>query len=704
MAAIAPAAQIDQRHRPAGGARTWRPFLALFLLFVGFYLLTASGHFYAVDEETLYLMTESLVERHTIAPPPGAWGVIGNGHYAQYTPGQALAAVPLYLVGRTIAPAFPHGAQGYVTRFFVSLLNAFVTAATVTLLYWLARRLGYRGGAALGLAAIYGLATLAWPHGRTFFAEPLTAFLLLLAFACTWRGAEPVTLAPSWLAGAGAALVAALVVKPQAAIAVPILALYVLGRLTWPERAAWRTASGRVLRGGLVWGVGMALVAVPFAIFNTRIYGGPLKTGYGGSITDLLGGDFFTGFTGLTISSGKGLLWYAPPIVLAIAGWWAFARRRLAEALVCLGMLAVHLAFYSRLIFWHGDGSWGPRYLTIALPFALLPAIAVLEGLHAHRVWLALVTLVVVLGLAVQLFGVLVNFDWYILRSDEQARHFTPAAAPILAHARTLDARVREWRLRLFPPADSVALTNGFSYAEGSTSNDIFPRWTTGDGVITLYPAASAPLLVKLTFFDNRPAALRTSQATVLVNNAPLPASAIERRDVTGNSEGWIYQFTVPASAFAHGPARVTLHSATWNPKSAGVDSRDETLGVFVHNVEVWRAGQPLAVRAALTIDPLPDTPRWRFWWFNDDAIRHHPADLWFTYAAEAGLPRGLTAAWIAGYGLSAAAIFAGGLALGWPLLPGSVRHPVRRKQRRKRGRAVGQSSSRAVGPGQHRA
>ena len=74
-----------------------------------------------------------------------------------------------------------------MTRFCVSLFGAFVTAATVALLYALARQLGYRGGAALGLAAIYGLATTAWPHGRTFLAEPLTAFLLGVAVG---RGAE----------------------------------------------------------------------------------------------------------------------------------------------------------------------------------------------------------------------------------------------------------------------------------------------------------------------------------------------------------------------------------------------------------------------------------------------------------------------------------------------------------------------------------
>src|SRR3954468_6652205 len=86
--------------------------LALFLAFLGFYLFTLSGHFYAVDEETLYVQTESVVERGTIAVPRGAWGMVlspgsseGDGPaYSIFPPGQSVAAVPFYLVGRALTP------------------------------------------------------------------------------------------------------------------------------------------------------------------------------------------------------------------------------------------------------------------------------------------------------------------------------------------------------------------------------------------------------------------------------------------------------------------------------------------------------------------------------------------------------------------------------------------------------------------------
>jgi len=739
MSMLAPPAPASTISVPPARAARWgnegRRTLALFLACLGFYLLTTSGHFYAADEETVYRVTESLVERHTFAVPV-TWGIIGTQRdadgalYAQYTPGQALAALPLYLLGKVLARPFPAEQEGFITRFCVSLLNAFVTAATVALLYRLACILRYGGAAALALALIYAVASGAWPHGRTFFAEPLTALLLLLSFALLesavresavgsrWSAARETTielpageqqpraaLLPTadrrlpTLFASGLAALGAVVVKPQGAIALPILGLFLVGR-AWASGAGdGRARLWRVARATAAWGLGLAHVTLPFALYNTAIYGGPLNTGYGAGTPDVFGTPFLTGLYGLTLSSGKGILWYTPPIVLAVAGWWGLFRRQRATALACLGLLLVHLGFYSRVDYWHGDGSWGPRYLAIVLPFLLLPAVSVLEGLRARPIRRTLVGAIVALGIAVQLLGVLVNFDWYILRSDEGARHFDPAASPILAHARILTGRLTEWRYRLAPPPGTVLLGDGFSYNEdvqgsgatgaAETGEALFPRWTNGAGVVRVRPTDGAPLTIKLTFFDHRPAPQRMELASVLVNGAPLPTSAIERRDVTGNGEGWIYQFRVAPPDGDRAPLAITLRSATGNPKASGVSERDEDVGVFVHNVEVWQEGRSLTVREGLAIAPLPHTPRSRFWWANDDAIRHHLTDNWAWYAVVSGLGSVRTTLWIGGYAAVAVASAAVGVALGWRSFPARARRGGRRVARKRRRVAV---------------
>ena len=396
------------------------------------------------------------------------------------------------------------------------------------------------------------------------------------------------------------------------------------------------------------------------------------------------------------------LLWRAEDIVLAVAGWWGFFRHRRAAALACLGLLLVHLGFYSRVDYWHGDGSWGPRYLAIVLPFLLFPAVSLLAGLRARPLRRALVGAIVALGIAVQLLGTLVNFDWYILRSDEGARHLVPAASPILAHARILTGRLAEWRYRLAPSPGTVLLADGFSYNEApqgvgatgaaATGAALFPRWTTGAGVVRIYPTDGSPLTAKLTFFDHRPPARRTELATVLVDGVRLPDGAVERRDVTGDGEGWIYQFQVAPPGGGRAPLAITLQSATWNPKASGAGDRDEEVGVFVHNMEIWQEGRALTVREGLAIPPLPDTPRSRFWWANDDATRHHLTDNWAWYVAVAGFGPARTALWLGGYAAVALAIGVAGLALGWRSLPPRGKRGARRRITSKRRRATAAS------------
>jgi hypothetical protein len=373
-------------------------------------------------------------------------------------------------------------------------------------------------------------------------------------------------------------------------------------------------------------------------------------------------------------------------VVLAIVGWWPFFRRHRAEAVGCLALVTTHFAFYSRITFWHGDGAWGPRYLMTVLPFAVLPALGILGATATSsrvKAWRrGAVGIVVAAGIVVQLLGLLVNFDWYILRSAERDRHFVPAASPLIAHARYLGQRVGEWRERVFPPPDTAILTNGFAPAEpiaieaaptAATDAALFPRWTTGEGEITLHPARAEALTVKLTFFDHRPVAVR-DRPVVLINGTPLPEPAVERQVLTADGEGQAIQFTVPAEAVKGNRAVVTLRSATWNPAATKQGERDEALGLFVHNVEVWRAGVPFATGQALPILQMLDTPRWRFWWFNDDRTpddtRHHLVDHWAWYAAVAGFPRSAATVWMVAYGLIALIPLVVGLGLGWRAIP----------------------------------
>ncbi|NJK79753.1 MAG: hypothetical protein HC914_07575 [Chloroflexaceae bacterium] len=392
---------------------------------------------------------------------------------------------------------------------------------------------------------------------------------------------------------------------------------------------------------------GLAGVALPLALlmlYNYQLFGNPLTSGYGGlDPSSELGVPWQEGLIGLTIGTGKGLLLYSPVVLLGLAGVALRWRQQWREALLAVLMLAVHLAFYSRLNYWHGDGSWGPRYMVFVVPFVLLPAAGLLAVLaaHRHRLAIGLTGAVVVVSFCIQLLPVLVNYNTYIALSDQYARLFFPSASPILHHTRIAGERIQEWLLHYIPPRDTVVLREGFSYSEGDrAANDMLPRWTYGAAQMQVYPTnPEAPVSGRLVVGDHRPWPLERAQFQLLLNGQPL--EGVERTDLTGQNIMWELRFQLSPEQARSG-ALLTLQSDTWNPTRDTQDNpRNEDLGLLIETIEIEQNGAALAVREAL---PIPSTRPGRrdLWLWYYDSPYHHLVDTWWWYVMVSGLPVGM--------------------------------------------------------------
>lgn len=356
--------------------------VALFALLLGWYVLTMSGHTYASDEETVLAAGQSLVSTGSFAISPDEaflmnvnTGVDGR-RYSRYGPLQSVLSVPFIAAGDALALVVP-GYNELVLRLAVLLLPAIATAATAWLLMLWVAELGFsvRIGVLVGL--LFGLTSLAWPHSRTFFGEQLATFFLTLCGYGLRRNTR------LWWALAGAAAVGALATKVQTGLALPVLALYALA-VCWQGN---RQEFARALGGRLLFGLlGLALPFGLLLAYNTLIFGAPTNSGYGsvGAQAVAQHGNWRTGLYGLTISTGKGLLFYAPSLLLGLIGLGARPRQQWRESMLAALMLISHLAFYSNVDYWHGDGAWGPRYMVFVLPFVYLPAAGLLAALSAR--------------------------------------------------------------------------------------------------------------------------------------------------------------------------------------------------------------------------------------------------------------------------------------------------------------------------------
>jgi hypothetical protein len=603
------------------------------LVVFGAYVLLMSGHTYSPDEETMLAASQALVVNGSWALPPSRALVEVTGadgqRYSQYGPAQSLAALPWVAVGRWVGDLFPKDQAGFPLRLVLGMYNALLAAGICGLFAALGLSLGYGRRAVVLTTPGLAFCTFLWPHSRTFFSEPLVALCLLGSFyllVTHYRDTQGSRRDAIMLALSGGLFAAAIATKVQYAVALVAYLTYF----------AWNALSGRAtsrithhVSRFTFWLLGLSLGLLPLFLYNLAIFGGALTTGYGADLKGTFKTALYEGVFGLLLSPGKGLLWYAPPVALAVWGFTRLAGRSPAVAAFVGGLFLALVGFFGLYVFWPGDGSWGPRYLIPLLPFALLPALQAVEAAWgaASRWGRVAVWAVLGLGFVVNLLGVLVNFDTYInVEGDEAVRYWHPEASPIVGHARLLGQRAGEWSLRLLPQQRTLLLESGFSYSEGDkVQGEPLPRWTTGDGVIKVRP--DAPVSVTLRLADHRPPELPRAVVAIIVDghNLEIKGKPVEGQPISSD-------YSVPVSQH---PTQIEIRSDTWNPSKFDKQGRNEDIGVRLDDLTVTGQNGPRKYKVveAIPAPPYYPQPRWYY-----DPGTHHPADLWVTYLAEIGM------------------------------------------------------------------
>ncbi len=622
--------------------------LAIFLVFSAFYLLTMSGHLYSPDEETMYLVTQGIALRGDVAvvadagaPVAALRPGIDGQHYSPYGILPSLLALPLFAVGALAAP-FGTVAFDYATRMAVSSFNGLVTAATVALLAAWCLRLRVSPRKTFGVMLLYGVCTFAWPYARTFFSEPLTALLLLIAVEriATARSQRDTT----WLlfvAGIAAGLMVA--TRLAGAIALPLLAVYVL----WPPRPHLASTRSTCIEQliqlvwrGLVWGSGLLPGFALLLAYNIARFDTLLATGYT-SEAQAFTTPLAEGIVGLLFSPGKSLLLYAPPVLLALPGAMRLWKHQRGLVVVILSICIAYVGLYAQWSMWWGGGVWGPRFLLPIIPLLIMLAAATFANdanrqrgvasqvaqAHPQRSWplarwsLTCATLLLGLaGLIGNLGGVLVNFDTYLNMSlDDQQRIYKPAASPLYAHWQIFINR----SMRYHAAQQSCALGMGFTRPHpASPSDTLLPRRTGPQAQLQCQFTTSAQ--VTMSIVDWHPPDAPASTVRLGVDGRTMHSFPADQSRIT--------TLLLP-------PGRSSIDIVTTRNSQ---DQYYQHLGVVVSNIRIVVAqgvAQPLIDTA---IAPLSMHPAEQWAWFYDP-FNQHLIDHWLWYLRLLALPPALS-------------------------------------------------------------
>ena len=376
----------DKKNTPGLALSISLGFTLLFLAFL-------PPGIYSIDGNSMLAVAESLVVNHDVSVPQGLGSVGSDGRvYSNWYPLLSLLSLPFvavaYLCSHLLNLPFH-----YLAAIFASLIQVPLTAATAGLVALLALELGATRCGAWLAALSFSLGTIALVYVRTFFAEPLLAFLITFSLYLVFRST------PRAIFASGFMTALAVLAKPTGIVAGPILSAYLLAKHDVPR---WRAF---VPFGGSI--VGFLL----YATYNYVRFGKPLQFGQPWifSLSSLP-----SGLAGLLASPGWGIIWYCPLLLLSILGFRLAVRSKVVEALAIVAVFAGFLLLHSFYVNWSAGWSWGPRYLV-----PVIPCLCSLTGLLRERGRKALIV--------VSLAGFLINaptlfgfYERYFAELNEQ--------------------------------------------------------------------------------------------------------------------------------------------------------------------------------------------------------------------------------------------------------------------------------------------
>lgn len=373
------------------------------------YLAFLPPAIHSIDGHSMLAVAESLVTRLDFSVPaelgrPG----MGNRYYSPWSPLLSVIVTPFVAAGLRLAPLVNLPGH-YVAAVFALMLQALLTGATAALIALLAVRLGSDKENACLAALGYAFGTMAMAYARTFYAEPLLALLTLASvyFVIGTTRTE--------LVCCGTAAGLCVLAKAPGVIVGPVLALHVL-----LKDRSFRRATAPLL--GTTAGVFLYLV------YNHLRFGNPLSSGMPWLFKTSV---FVEGFLGHLISPGQGLLFYCPPVVLAIVGMHRGGTAKARESRLIAAVFAAYLILYSFWHTWEGySWTWGPRYLLPSLPGLMV--LAALSGARWRRGFVLLV-LVGFLGNSPTLVS---PYERYYAEAKQQgvsvgASLWSPAQSPL---------------------------------------------------------------------------------------------------------------------------------------------------------------------------------------------------------------------------------------------------------------------------------
>jgi len=383
------------------------PILIFSILFL-IYFFTVKGYLAVPDSEFSLRTAKSIVERGSLTINAANFEGDYVFHtddgriYSKYGIGLALLWVPYVIAGKLIA-SLTSLPEDLLIRFLISFYNIFFGAGAAVIMFLIIRFFKAPKKIAFTLALIFGLATMCWNYSVSDFSDGTQMFFLLLTVYCVLKNNKK-----SLIIG-GFSFGFLILLRISNLIFIPLFILFILLNNRSIKKSKIKN---------MAYFLFFVIIIISFLLFLNYIrFGDIFESGYRDdeslkfNLGIIPGNIFSLLFAFDVIEQGKGIFIYNPILLVGILGYFSFFKAHKKESLLFLGILITNLCFYASFYGYHGDWSWGPRYLVIALPFYLLPLFTLPRKNLTLRIFLILF---VATSFFIQLTSVLQNDYEYL--------------------------------------------------------------------------------------------------------------------------------------------------------------------------------------------------------------------------------------------------------------------------------------------------
>ncbi len=401
----------------------------------------------------------------------------GLGYSLSLLPAVFLEDMFLRISGTEHITAFPLQ-NDWPVLLFASMTNAFWVALFIVTIYSYLREMTVKHTDALLLSFLFAIGTNIFVHSKHTFAQMMFVSTMTVSFFCIKKFVTSQKKIFLILSGLSFGLVL-ISYNPTYLLLLPSLGLYYLFLVNFKFRLKYIFS----LLEHMFWaGIGLAPFFLLYIWFNFVRFGGGANTGYT-SAQPMFPPAYviFEGIWGLLLSPGKSIFLFTPILLVLVLFWHKFKRKFLPELIAALLLFFVYLWNMGTLLgdvdylVWHGDSSWGPRYMLPVLPLFFIVIATIYTNLTKKQKLFVFYPLIF-LGFYINLLSVVFPYQIRFagLQTDAffNGRNFNvyeygneiPRYSPIFKLSKTLVKRIKNIPETYNHGKYALRLMDGFDY------------------------------------------------------------------------------------------------------------------------------------------------------------------------------------------------------------------------------------------------